>query len=144
MNYLLDTCVLTEFSRRNPDAKVIRWIDSVGEDQLFVSVITIGELQRSIEQLPDSERKNDLMVWLNEGLKERLKLRIVPLETVALTLWGSLTAWKEQNGQPMGVMESLIAATALCNNLTIATNQTEAYERCGAHVVNPWEDTIYQ
>jgi len=138
MSYLLDTCVLTEFSRRKPDAKVIRWIDSVGEDKLYVSVITIGELQRSIEKLTESQRKNDLMVWLNEGLKERLKDKILPLETVTLTLWGSLTSWKELNGQPMGVMESLIAATALCNNLIIVTNQTEAYLRCGAQVVNPW------
>ncbi|MEA5078202.1 MAG: type II toxin-antitoxin system VapC family toxin [Anaerolineaceae bacterium] len=138
MNYLLDTFVLTEFSRRKPAPKLMRWMDSVAEDSLFISAVTIGELQRSIETLPDSQRKNDLMVWLNEGLKERLKEHILPLETVTFTLWGSLTSWKEQAGKPMGVIETLIAATALRHNLTIVTNQPEAYLRCGAHVVNPW------
>ncbi len=45
MNYLLDTCVLSEFTRRKPEEKVIHWIDSIAEDQLFISVITIGEIQ---------------------------------------------------------------------------------------------------
>ena len=65
MSYLLDTCVLTEFSRRKPNPRIIRWMDGVAEESLYVSVVTIGELQRSIEALPDSQRKNDLMVWLN-------------------------------------------------------------------------------
>ena len=139
MSYLLDTCVFIEFSRRKPDPKVIRWLDSLEKGALFISVITIGELQRSIERLPDSRRKDELLVWLNEGLKERLKENILPLETVTLTLWGSLTTWKEQDGQPMGVMESLIAASALHYNLTIATNNPAAYLCSGAEVVNPWE-----
>jgi predicted nucleic acid-binding protein len=138
MNYLLDTCVLAEFSRRKPASKLMRWMDGIAEESLYISSVTIGELQRSIEALPDSQRKNDLMVWLNEGLKERLKEHILPLETVTFTLWGSLTSWKEQDGKPMGVIETLIAATALRHNLTIVTNQPEAYLRCGAHVVNPW------
>lgn len=138
MNYLLDTYVLSEFSRRKPAPKLMRWMDGVAEESLYISAVTIGELQRSIEALPDSQRKNDLMVWLNEGLKERLKEHILPLETVTFTLWGSLTSWKEQDGKPMGVIETLIAATALRHNLTIVTNQPEAYLRCGAHVVNPW------
>ncbi len=138
MNYLLDTFVLTEFSRRKPAPKLMHWMDSVAEESLFISAVTIGELQRSIETLPDSQRKNDLMVWLNEGLKERLKEHILPLETITFTLWGSLTSWKEQDGKPMGVIETLIAATALRHNLTIVTNQPDAYLRCGAHVVNPW------
>lgn len=138
MNYLLDTFVLTEFSRRKPSSKLMRWMDGVAEESLYISAVTIGELQRSIEALPDNQRKNDLMVWLNEGLKERLKDHILPLETVTFTLWGSLSSWKEQDGKPMGVIETLIAATALRHNLTIVTNQPEAYLRCGAHVVNPW------
>ena len=138
MNYLLDTFVLTEFSRRKPAPKLMRWMDSIAEESLYISAVTIGELQRSIEALPDSQRKNDLMVWLNEGLKERLKEHILPLETVTFTLWGSLSSWKEQDGKPMGMIETLIAATALRHNLTIVTNQPEAYLRCGAHVVNPW------
>ena len=68
MNYLMDTCVLSEFTRRVPDAKIIEWVKSIDEDMLFLSTITIGEIKNGVEPLPDSHRKNDLLVWLNEGV----------------------------------------------------------------------------
>ena len=138
MNFLLDTCILTEFARQKPDAKVIRWIDSVGPEKLNVSVITIGEIQRGVERLPDSNRKDELLKWVCNGLVERLKDHIVPLDTMTLMLWGSLTGWKDTEGKPMGILESLIAASALRNNMTIVTRYIEVYHRTGVPVVNPW------
>ena len=138
MNYLLDTCILVEFARMKPEPKVIRWVDSVNHDSLFISAITVGEIQRGIERLPESARKDELLKWVFNGLVERLKDHILPLDTLTLTLWGSLTSWKEGEGQPMGVLESLIAATALRNNMTIASRYTEIYHRSGALSVNPW------
>jgi len=66
MNYLLDTCVLSEFTRHQPDegdllSQVIQWMDGMDESKLFLSVITIGEIQRGIERLPESHRKNELI-----------------------------------------------------------------------------------
>jgi predicted nucleic acid-binding protein len=138
MNFLLDTCILTEFSRKKPEPKVIKWIDSVKEDKLFVSVITIGEIQRGVERLPDSPRKDALLKWVYDGLVERLKDQILPLDTTTLMLWGSMTSWQENEGKPPGILESLIAATALRNNLTIATRYIDVYHRSGAAAVNPW------
>jgi Predicted nucleic acid-binding protein, contains PIN domain len=138
MNYLLDTCILTEFARKKPEVKVVKWLDSVKEDHLYVSVITIGELQRGVERLPESARKDTLLKWVGEGLVERLKDNILPLDTTTMMLWGSLTSWREHDGKPMGVLESLITATALRNHLTIATRYEEVYHRSGAPVVNPW------
>jgi toxin FitB len=89
MNYLLDTCVLLEFTRRKPDEKAIQWI--------------------------------------------------LPLETQTMFLWGSLTARMEKSGQPMAVMDSLIVATALQNNLIIATRNVSDFLPCGVQVINPWE-----
>jgi toxin FitB len=139
MNYLLDICVLSEFTRRNPEEKVVRWVDSIDEEQLFLSAITIGEIQRGIERLPESHRKTELLVWLNTGLIERFGQRILPLETQTMFLWGSLAARLENAGQPMAVMDSLIAATALQNNLIIVTRNTPDFLTCGAQLVNPWE-----
>ena len=68
MNYLLDTCVLSEFTRRKPEQKVVHWVDSIDEDKLFLSVITIGEIQHGIVRLPESHRKTDLLVWMNNEL----------------------------------------------------------------------------
>jgi len=139
MNYLLDTCVLSEFTRRQPEQLVIEWLDSIDEEKLFISVITIGEIQRGIERLPDSHRKTELLVWMNTGLLARFAGRMVTLETPTMFLWGSLMARLEATGQPMGVMDSLILASALQNNLIIATRNVSDFLHGGVQVINPWE-----
>ena len=139
MNYLLDTCVLSEFTRRKPEPKVIRWMESIDEEMLYLSAITIGEIQRGIERLPESARKTELLVWLNNRLVERFSGRILPLDAQAMLLWGSLTARMEASGQPMPVMDLLIVATALQHNLVIATRNVADYLPCGVQLINPWE-----
>jgi toxin FitB len=140
MSYLLDTCLLLEFSRRRPpDGRVINWLDTIDEEKLFLSVITIGEIQYSIGRLPDSRRKNELLTWLNDSLIERFHGRIIDLDLAILMLWGSLTARLEASGQPMTVMDSLIAASALRKNLILVTRNTADFASCGVQLLNPWE-----
>lgn len=139
MNYLLDTCLLSEFTRRQPQQKVIRWLDGIDEEKLFVSVITVGEIQHGIERLPESRRKVELLTWLNNSLINRFGARILSLDTSTLVLWGSLTARMENSGQPIAVMDGLIAATALQNNLIIATRNISDFLPCGVQLINPWE-----
>jgi len=139
MNYLLDTCVLSEFTRRKPEQKVVHWVDSIDEDKLFLSVITIGEIQHGIVRLPESHRKTDLLVWLNNELIKRFDQRIIQLDTQMMLLWGNLTAQMESTGQPMAVMDSLIIATALQNNLIVATRNVSDFRPCGVQVIDPWE-----
>ncbi|MDZ4158656.1 MAG: type II toxin-antitoxin system VapC family toxin, partial [Anaerolineaceae bacterium] len=129
----------SEFTRRKPDENVIRWVDSIDEEKLFLSVITIGEIQRGIERLPESHRKTELLVWMNNGLIERFGQRILPLDTQTMFLWGSLTSQMENSGQPMPLMDSLIVATALQNNLIIVTRNVSDFLPCGVQVINPWE-----
>jgi predicted nucleic acid-binding protein len=139
MNYLLDTCVLSEFTRHQPDVRVIDWLNSIEEDKLFISVITIGEIQRGIERLPDSHRKTELLIWMNNGLLTRFAERMVTIGAPTMFIWGSLVARLEAAGQPMGVMDSLIIASALQNNLIIATRNVADFLPSGVQVINPWE-----
>ena len=139
MNYLLDTCVLSEFIRRQPNPSVIDWIDSIEEEKLFISVITVGEIQRGIERLPDSHRKTELLVWMNTGFLERFAGRMVSIDAPTMLMWGSLTARLETAGLPMSVMDSLIAASALQNNLIVATRNVSDFQPSGVQVINPWE-----
>lgn len=139
MNYLLDTCVLSEFTRRQPDEKVIRWLDSIDEEKLFISVITVGEIHRGVEHLPESPRKTELLAWMNNGLIQRFGLRILPLDAATMFLWGSLTARLAAAGRPLPVMDSLIAATALQHNLILVTRNTVDFSPCGVQITNPWE-----
>jgi toxin FitB len=139
MNYLLDTCVLSEFTRRRPKEKVVQWMESVDEEKLFISVITIGEIQHGIERLPESHRKTELLVWMNNELVNRFEQRIIPLNMPAMFLWGFLTAHIESTGITMAMMDSLIVATALQNNFIIATRNVTNFLPCGVQVINPWE-----
>ncbi len=139
MNYLLDTCVLSEFTRRKPAKKVIDWMENIDEDKLFLSVVTIGEIQHGITRLPESHRKNELLLWLNDELTKRFDQRIIPLDLPTMFLWGNLSARMENSGQPMGVMDSLIGATALQNNLILVTRNESDFLPCGVQVINPWE-----
>jgi predicted nucleic acid-binding protein len=139
VNYLLDTCVLSEFTRHQPDKRVIDWLNSVEEEKMFISVITIGEIQRGIERLPDSHRKTDLLIWMNNGLMTRFADRMVTIDAATIFLWGSLVARLESAGQKMAVMDSLILASALHNNLIVATRNVADFLPGGVQVINPWD-----
>jgi predicted nucleic acid-binding protein len=139
VNYLLDSCVLSEFTRHTPEEKVIRWLDMIEEEKLFLSAVTIGEIQRGIERLPASHRKNDLRAWMNNGLVDRFGQRILFLDTQTMLIWGALTARMEVAGQPMSVMDSMIAASAFQNNLILVTRNVSDFAACGVQVINPWD-----
>jgi predicted nucleic acid-binding protein len=139
MNYLLDTCVLSEFARRQPDQRVMDWLNAMEEEKLHISVITVGEIQRGIERLPKSHRKTELLLWVNNGLLMRFAERMMAIDAPTMFLWGSLVARLEAVGQPMGLMDSLILASALQNNLIIATRNVADFLPGGVQVINPWE-----
>src|SRR5512140_1665543 len=107
MNYLLDTCVLSEYTRRKPNGKVIRWIEEMDEEKLFMSAITIGEILHGIERLPGSSRKTELINWINNDLISRFGQRVLPLDAQTMFLWGSLVAQAENDGHPLALMDSL-------------------------------------
>ena len=139
MNFLLETCVLSEFTRRSPTDKVVRWIDSHDEESLFLSVITIGEIQHGIACLPDSQRKNDLNQWLNIDLSGRFGKRILTLDAAIMIRWGTLSAKLEEMGKPMSVMDALLVATALEYDLVLVTQNITDFQNSGVRITNPWE-----
>lgn len=139
MNYLLDTCVLSEFTRRKPDENVIHWLENIDDEKLFISAVTIGEIQHGLERMPESHRKTALLAWLNNDLLRRFEGRILSLDTATFILWGSLEARLEMEGHPMAVMDSLIGATALQNKLILATRNISDFLPAGVQVTNPWE-----
>lgn len=140
MSFLLDICVLSEFTRRLPNTGVLHWLNKTDEETLFLSAITVGEIQRGIERLDVSTRKTDLFDWLENGLVKRFIGRILPVDTQIILLWGSLTANSEKAGRPLSIMDSLIASTALYHNLIIVTRNESDFTPCGVKVLNPWDE----
>ncbi len=139
MNYLLDTCVISELVARQPSQTVVAWVDSIEEERLHLSVVTIGEIQKGITKLPTSPRKAALEDWLKDDLLVRFGNRIVPIDTMAMLRWGQLTGTLESSGKTMSAMDSLVAAIALHGDFTLVTRNEDDFRHSGVPVVNPWK-----
>jgi toxin FitB len=139
LHYLLDTCVLSEFVRPKPETKVVGWLNSVDAEHLFLSVVTIGEIQFGISSRPPSNRRTELEVWLNVSLREQFAERVLSLDSDTFTTWGQLMAERKQRGEPMGVMDSLITATALHHKMILVTRNVSDFQGSGLSILNPWE-----
>jgi tRNA(fMet)-specific endonuclease VapC len=139
MKYLLDTCVLSELVIKQPNAQVVDFIDSLDSDDVYISVITIGEIVKGIEKLPKSRRKQELHAWLKEDLLSRFQGKIIPIDEDVVVDWGFLTARAEAAGRPMPAIDSLIGATAQAKGLTLVTRNVDDFSGSGVEIVNPWE-----
>lgn len=139
MRYLLDTCVISELVAKQPDSGVVQWIDSLDEQRLFLSAITIGEIKKGIEKLPSLECKSALTEWLEEDLLIRFKDRILAIDIQVMLVWGKLAADLEKRGKKMSAMDSLIAALALQGKLKLVTRNVDDFDHSGVAIVNPWQ-----
>ena len=139
MKYLLDTCVVSELVAKQPNPKVVEFVDALDSDDVYLSVITIGEISKGIEKLPKSKRKLELQTWLKEDLLIRFDGKIVSLDTDVLMEWGALTARLESSGRTIPAIDSLIAATVLTHQFTLVTRNVDDFEGTGVEIVNPWE-----
>lgn len=138
MKYLLDTNVISELVKKEPNPGVLNWIDERDEAALFLSVITFGELQKGICKLSDKSRTERLQAWVDRDLTNRFEGRILPLDLDIFLTWGKIQGESKKSGTPLPVMDSLIAATAIAHNLTVVTRNVKDIERCQASVYNPW------
>jgi predicted nucleic acid-binding protein len=137
MNFLIHTCLISEFKKPQPEPKVISWLSDQFEESLYLSVITIGEIQRGISLLADSRKKTELESWLH-SLIIRYNGRILGLDSEELTFWGEMVAELEKRGRILPLMDSLIAVTALSHDLTLVTRNETDFEGTGVRVLNIW------
>ena len=139
MSFLLDTSVISELVKKSPHRPVLKWIDDQDETLLYLSVITIGELEKGIARLSASARRNRLQSWVRRDLATRFGERLLPVDARTAARWGTLTGESENRGRPLPVIDSLMAATALIHGFTVVTRNVEDFERCGATCFNPWD-----
>ncbi len=140
MNYLLDTNIISELVKKEPNPGVVRWVDERDESTLFLSVLTFGELQKGISKLNDKVRSERLQAWVDQELRYRFQDRTFPIDQEVATTWGIIQGTNEKQGIKLPVMDSLIAATAVAHNLIVVTRNIHDIERCQAAVLNPWEE----
>jgi predicted nucleic acid-binding protein len=140
VNVLLDTNVLSERARPRPDPALARWVDGLDEDRAFISVISLAEIRRGIERLPDGKRRTYLATWVDTDLVARFAGRILPVDAHVADAWGVLVAGGDRNGRPVPIMDGFLAATATVHALTLATRNTRDFAHLGVPMVNPWNE----
>lgn len=135
MSYLLDTNVVSEGRRRDGEPRVVGWLTSVASDELFVSVLVLGEVRRGIDRLRprDPDQAAVFERWLAD-LHERFADRVIPIDTAIADEWGRMTA-----SIAVPVEDGLMAATAKVRGLTFVTRNVAHVARTGARLLNPWE-----
>jgi toxin FitB len=138
VNYLLDTCVISELVKPFPNGKVIDWLRNTPDDRLFLSVVTIGEIRKGISKLGESKKKTLLTNWLNTLIQD-YQNRIYPIDLMVAENWGNLQGMAEKNGNPMSSFDSLIAAIAYTHNLVLVTRNEKDFAASHLPIVNPWK-----
>ena len=137
--YLLDTNVISELNRLRPEPKVISWLQATSEELLYLSVLTIGEIRKGIDSLPQSNKRTLLESWLGNDLLLRFSGRILEVSLEIAERWGSISAQAKMAGAPDAVIGGLMAATAMHHNLTLVTRNARDMRFAGLNTLNPWE-----
>jgi predicted nucleic acid-binding protein len=138
VSYLLDTNVVSEWTRPRPDPAVVAFLASTDEDALFLSVITLAELRRGVDRLPTGRRRVALNEWLDNDLIQRFEGRILGVDHEVASAWGRLMAQAERRGRAPGVMDAWIAAIAEVGGLTVVTRNAADFEPLLGRIFNPW------
>jgi predicted nucleic acid-binding protein len=134
MSYLLDTNIISETIKKQPNQIVISWLKKVDMDKLFLSVITLGEIRKGIENIADNKKKNKIMNWLEIDLAKEFTGRILAIDLAVADKWGYISA-----AIKIPAIDALIGATALVNNLKLVTRNTKDFINIpGLEIINPW------
>lgn len=135
MTYLLDTNVVSELRKRQPDPHVLAWYGGIVSADLFISVLTVGEIRLGIERLrrKDITQANLLEQWLR-GLQVAYADHIVDVDTGIAEQWGQLNV-----PDPLPVIDGLLAASAHVRGWTLVTRNTADLARCGVPIINPFD-----
>lgn len=134
MMFLIDTNVVSELTKQRPHPLVKRWA-SVRIDAAFLSAITVGEIIKGIERLPEGVRRAALEHWLGALTSQAFKSRLLPVTEVVAAEWGRISAAARRT---LPCADSLLAATARVHDLTVATRNERDFLDFGVRVINPW------
>jgi predicted nucleic acid-binding protein len=135
---LLDTNVLSEVRRPAPDIRVLEWLDGLDEDRSFISVVSIAEIRRGVALMDEGRKREALAEWLARDLPLRFERRILPVDGSVALAWGDLMGMAKRSGRGLSSMDGLIAATAIAQDLILATRNTRDFEGLGIELFNPW------
>lgn len=136
--FLLDTNIPSEMTRPHPQQSVAQWLEDAEDNQLYLSVISPGEILKGIATLPNSRRRTRLKLWLSETLRPWFQGRILAVDESIAERWGLIAGESKLKGRPLKVEDGLIAATAFVHGLTVVTRNVKDFEGLGVSILNRW------
>ena len=137
--FLLDTNILSELMRSRPEAKVTGWVAAQNIETLFLSVVSIGELETGFTTMLDAQRRARLEASLERHMALLFPGRVLPMTQAIASRWGRLSGLRQTAGRPLGVADGMIAATALEHDLTLMTRNVKDFDSLGVEIFNPWD-----
>lgn len=138
MSFLLDTNVVSEWVKPQPDRNVISWLADVDEDRVFISVMSFAEIRRGLELLPAGRRRERLAAWLAEELPARFEERILNIDQHVAETWGVVMVRGQKLGLTLGSMDAFFAATTEAHGLTLVTRNVKDFQALGISLLDPW------
>ena len=137
MRYLLDTCILSEPFKRQPNPHVIAWLRSVEQVCLYTPSVVLGEMRKGVEMMPASVRRGMLEKWLADYLRFYAD-NIMAFDAEVAMTWGKLVGRLRLEGVSLPVIDSQIAATAIHHGMTLVTRNVRDMQATGVEVLNPF------
>lgn len=139
MSYLLDSCVLSEYLQKQPDAKVLAWAGSSVEAPLYVSALSLGEICQGAAHLGTTRKSTRLMAWVEAELLPRFEHRVLSVNTEIALVWGELRGALLRKGRPASLFDSLIAGTARVIGFRVVTRNVKDSKSFCVGIIDPWQ-----
>lgn len=134
--FLLDTCVVSDLAKKRPVASVVHWVNSQSETELFLSAVSIGEIEEGVAALSPGPKRDDLFAWVRHKLPARFAGRILPMDVAVATAWGVA---RGESTATLPAVDGFIAATAQVHGLIVVTRNVADFRRFRVPVFNPWK-----
>jgi toxin FitB len=135
---ILDTNVLSELMRKEPEKKVVRWLSGIASLSIYTTTITESEILYGVRLLPMGKRRRSLEVAATQMFKEDFAGRILSFGSEAASAYATLAADRRLAGLPISQSDAQIAAIARCSGAQIATRNVDDFQGCGVGIIDPW------
>ena len=137
---LLDTNIISEIMRVKPSPLVVDWLNNQDSHSIFVSTVTIGEIEYGLQILPDGKKQINLRRKFERFITQAFSYRVLDFDSASAKLYGTIMSDRRNSGQPTSFPDGQIAAIARSNKMRIVTRNTKDFKSCGIEIVDPFKD----
>lgn len=136
---VIDTNVVSELMRREPDVSVVRWFRDQDDAEMVLTAISEGELRLGAAVLPDGRRKSDIIARIDKMVVHHFGKQVLAFDSEAAEVYAVVVASRRASGRPIAMADAQIASIAFVHDAAVATRDVRDFEDCGIALINPWE-----